>query len=128
MRFVIGGLGQGQLDYVLKDSTLTLNDVADGECCTLAEAAEKRIITNLHLLIKRLMQKGENTEVIFSLIDESKIVITDEIGGGLVPVDAFERAWRENVGRICGRLAQQAQLVERVYCGLATVLKGELDA
>lgn len=53
------------------------------------------------------------------------IVITvDEIGCGLVPVDEFERACREQTGRICTQLARAAGRVDRVVCGIGVTLKG----
>ena len=52
-------------------------------------------------------------------------VVCDEIGCGVVPVDAFERAWREETGRICCMLAERAARVDRIFCGIATCLKQE---
>ena len=40
--------------------------------------------------------------------------MTAEVGYGLVPVDAFERQYREAVGRICTNLAACADRVDRV--------------
>ena len=37
----------------------------------------------------------------------------------------LERARREAVGRLCCRLAERAERVERIFCGLPMVLKGE---
>ena len=51
------------------------------------------------------------------------IVISDEVGNGIVPVDGFEREWREWVGRLLIRLAKQADRVERVICGLGQRIK-----
>ena len=53
-----------------------------------------------------------------------EVVICDEIGCGLVPVDAGERQRREQVGRLCIQLAQEAHRVIRVVCGVGTVIKG----
>lgn len=55
-----------------------------------------------------------------------EIVIASEIGGGVVPVDPEERAAREAAGRLSCLLAQRADTVVRVICGLPQVLKGEL--
>lgn len=52
------------------------------------------------------------------------VVICDEIGCGLVPIDAGERARREQVGRLCIQLAKAADRVIRVVCGVGTVIKG----
>lgn len=54
---------------------------------------------------------------------ENGILISREIGCGIVPMDATERAWRENHGRLLQYLAKQADRVVRVFCGIAEDLK-----
>ena len=54
-----------------------------------------------------------------------EVVACREVGCGVVPVDGGERARREAVGRLCCRLAKRAERVERIFCGLPMVLKGE---
>lgn len=54
------------------------------------------------------------------------VVIATEVGGGVVPMDAQERSRREAAGRLACLLAQRADTVVRLFCGLPTVLKGEL--
>ena len=53
------------------------------------------------------------------------ILISDEVGYGVVPVDAFDRDYRESVGRVCTQLAAKCSKVTRVVCGIGTVIKGE---
>ena len=50
-------------------------------------------------------------------------IISDEIGNGIVPMDAFEREYRERTGRILVDLANKAEEVERVICGLGQKIK-----
>ena len=52
--------------------------------------------------------------------------IKTEVGGGVVPVDPAERAARENAGRLACMLAARAACVVQMFCGIPTVLKGEL--
>ena len=52
-----------------------------------------------------------------------EVVIATEVGGGVVPVDPAQRAAREAAGRLSCLLAQRAQRVVRVLCGLPLVLK-----
>jgi len=52
------------------------------------------------------------------------VIICDEMGSGLVPIDAFQREYRDTVGKICCELAKKADTVTRVYCGIGTVIKG----
>lgn len=54
------------------------------------------------------------------------IVTCSEVGAGIVPLDAQERAWREAVGRMSCELASQADAVVRMVCGIPVVLKGGL--
>ena len=58
-----------------------------------------------------------------ALLLAKDVVICRELGCGLVPVDAAERARRERVGRLCCRLAARAERVVRVVCGVGQVLK-----
>ena len=54
------------------------------------------------------------------------IVMATEVGGGVVPMDAGERAAREAAGRLACLLAARAGCVVQMFCGIPTVLKGEL--
>ena len=54
---------------------------------------------------------------------QHEVVIATEVGGGVVPVDPDERAAREAAGRLGCLLAQRAERVVRVFCGLPVVLK-----
>ena len=52
-----------------------------------------------------------------------EVVIATEVGGGVVPIDPAQRAAREGAGRLSVLLAQRAQRVVRVFCGLPMELK-----
>lgn len=51
------------------------------------------------------------------------MVISAEVGYGLVPIDAFERKYREAVGRVNCYLAGEAEQFYRVVCGEGERLK-----
>ena len=53
------------------------------------------------------------------------IIISNEIGYGIVPLDAFDREFREATGRICTCLPENASRVTRVIMGIGTVIKGD---
>lgn len=88
-------------------------------------------VLHLELLIKRLMEQepaAENwEEELFSALQDrngtEKIITADEIGYGIVPLDPFERAYREREGRFCQRVAACAGQVLRVVCGVETRIK-----
>ena len=56
-----------------------------------------------------------------------EVVICCEVGSGVVPIDAGERAWRERVGRTCGELAASATEVVRMVCGIPVTLYPERE-
>lgn len=85
---------------------------------------DAEIVENLHLLVRDTMQAGKPLPQAADFTD--KIVICNELGGGIVPMDAFEREWRENVGRLCCDIAAQADRVYRVCCGIGQFIKGEV--
>jgi len=54
------------------------------------------------------------------------IIVSNEIGQGIVPIDADTRAFREAQGRLNIALAAQADIAVQVVAGLPNVLKGAL--
>ncbi|WP_121063202.1 bifunctional adenosylcobinamide kinase/adenosylcobinamide-phosphate guanylyltransferase [Chachezhania antarctica] len=52
------------------------------------------------------------------------VIVTNELGQGVVPADAETRAFREAHGRMNIALAAQADLAIQVVAGLPVVLKG----
>ena len=54
---------------------------------------------------------------------ENAVVVCREVGGGIVPMDGEERAWRERHGTFMQELARRADHVTRVFCGLTEGLK-----
>ena len=79
----------------------------------------KMIMETEAVLVERLM------EPIWSYLaaNPDTIIICDEIGCGLIPMDAFERQYRDIVGRCMCELTKQAKEVVRITCGLPTWMK-----
>ena len=111
MILIIGGAAQGKLDYVLRKTGYTAQQVAH----TPEEAERLPIFDGVehwpHLDEEKLLSANP-----------SIILICAEVGCGVVPVDPAQRAWREAVGRLCCRLAARAERVERMFCGLPMTL------
>lgn len=126
MRLVIGGYAQGKLAYVMKRYDIQNCHVMDGRLEMTRMSYENVIVNHFHKWVRDCMEEGENPE---ELIEEflrenpDSIIISDEIGNGIVPIEPFEREYRERVGRILIMLAKQAESVERVICGIGQRIK-----
>jgi len=76
--------------------------------------------------VQRLAAETEDLPALADALAEREFVIATEVGGGVVPMDAEERRSREAAGRLSCLLAERAEVVVRVCCGLPQLLKGEL--
>lgn len=54
------------------------------------------------------------------------VVVTNEVGQGIVPEHAMSRQFREAQGKLNQQIASKAQLVIQVTAGLPQVLKGQM--
>ena len=87
------------------------------------------ICNHLHRIIAAELAKGKTqAEILAELLDidqrhEKVCFICDEIGNGIVPIEKVERDYREVTGRILTELAEQAETVVRILCGLGQCIK-----
>lgn len=128
IEFVIGGKAQGKLKYVLDEKSLTNEDVCNGEECDYNNI-DKRVLYNFHLLCRRLLKENINIISFTNELlnkNEDMIIITDEIGYGIVPMDKEERVWREETGRACTNIAKKAAVVTRLIAGFPVKIKNEI--
>lgn len=65
----------------------------------------------------------EPTDALLSVLKMKKVVIFPEMGCGLVPMDAKERLYRDEWGRIGCILAKEASEVYRVTMGIGVKIK-----
>lgn len=117
MILIIGGAGQGKLDYVLRKTGYTPGQVAH----TPEEAMTRPVFDGVE------QWPGLDEEALLCA-NPDLILICDEVGCGVIPMDPAQRAWREQVGRLSCRLAARAERVERIFCGLPMTLKGDPQA
>ena len=123
MIFVFGGRYSGKGEYVRREMNVSEIAGYDAEYDKLKTA---QAVRDLHLLVKKIMLDGGDPMAhIQRLIADNHdiIIISDEIGCGVVPVDKFDREWREAVGRISCYLTEKAETVIRVVCGIGSTIK-----
>lgn len=115
--FITGGAFQGKREFA--ECRWPGLSWTDGKECPL-DIARMEAVDHFHDFIRRWITDGRPAQELIRKMmgcEELRIVISDEIGCGLVPVDAFEREYREMTGRICTRIARNADEVYRVVCG-----------
>lgn len=125
MVFIIGGAYQGKYEYA-KEMYPDISWI-DGQTCEEEAIYNCSAIRNFHSYIGRMMQKGKSVKGLAGrILDENPdiIIVSDEIGYGIVPADRFEREYRETAGRVCTELAVYADKVFRIVCGIGVKMKG----
>lgn len=114
MIFIVGGAYQGKDRYARE------------------HFPEYEIINNYHLKVWDEINNGLDSiklteEYLDGLVLEGGldrlVIISNELGYGLVPVDKLEREYREQNGRVNCYLAERADEVYRVISGIGTRIK-----
>lgn len=111
MILVIGGFAAGKKDYVMRELGFVAQDFSKDPTDGAAVLYE---LQSLGL--------APDAETL-ALLCRKQVIICDEVGCGLVPMDAAQRQVREDTGRLCIALAAHAQTVVRVVCGVANVIR-----
>lgn len=113
MVLITGGYYQGKTAYALENFTDNI-----------------RIYNNYHLEVRQQLLDGKvpmaEAEKLLADYKENVaelVIISAEVGCGLVPADAFEREYREQCGRVSCYFAGEASRVIRVVCGIGSRLK-----
>ncbi len=123
MVLVTGGSYSGKTEYVKSRFNI---EITNGEDCGFSDAFTAKCISKYHILVKRLLY-ANNDPVTFTekLCGEntSLIVITDEIGCGIVPVEKMERVWREAAGKCGCMIAANSSEVIRLISGIPHKIK-----
>lgn len=124
MEMIIGGAYQGKADYA-KEQYPDLNWVS-GELVSESELMTAQGVLDFQKYIRRELKEGREVSDLAERIisgNSKLVIVSQEVGYGVVPVDAFDRKYREAVGRVCTKLAAYSNKVTRVVCGIGSVIK-----
>ncbi len=127
MILITGGAFQGKKAYAMKQFDLREEDFVDGKSCTEAELFRAKAVTDFQEYVRRILKDGGEPRTLAKRLEEKNpglLVLTNELGSGVIPAEPFDRAWREAAGRTACDLAGLASEVHRVICGIGTVIKG----
>lgn len=124
MMLMIGGAYEGKTEYA---EAIGISDICDGEKAGFDEIKKHKCVKNYQMLVKRQLEAGLDplieAERLFSECPDI-VIISTEIGCGIVPIEKSERIWRETVGKVCCFIAAKSEKVIRINCGIASVIKG----
>lgn len=108
MKIYVGGAYQGQSELARYENP------------------NAEIIDRFQERIRELIERGEDVAgYLDQLLKEhpSAVIVSDELGAGIVPMEPMDRAWREAHGRAMCLLTRQAQSLTRVVCGIGVRIK-----
>lgn len=108
MKLYIGGAYQGQDELAQRENP--------GAPCFLG----------FHETIRAAVEAGEAPRDFaerFCREHPDAVIAANEVGAGVVPLRAEDRAYREAVGRALCVVAQRAQQVTRCVCGIGVRIK-----
>lgn len=125
---VIGGAYQGKTEWVQEnfpEYQMMLPEMLLQEN-RLGKVVAQVGINQFHIFIKQWIHEKKDYVEAVNLIRQnpSWLVISDEVGNGVVPIDKEEREWREATGRMLCELAKDADEVYRMYCQIPVLIKG----
>lgn len=122
MIFVIGPLFSGKQDYIMQAlgwSETDFLEKAVRDVQNLAAEAAEAVETS-HSPLDDLQEK---LRTLADRLSQKEVVIATETGCGVIPLDPRERRNREAAGRLSCLLAERAETVVRICCGIPQVLK-----
>ncbi len=131
---VLGGAFQGKGDFVQQKYKIKKQDMVSSLPMLMDSIEDKRypiVINGFHAIIGEAVRKQEDISFFTAWLQEehggfqegSWIIISDEIGCGVVPVSKEERQIREETGRLLCEISAQADRVYRIICGIPTQIK-----
>ena len=116
MLLIVGGESSGKRSFA---KTLGYSEIEMAD----AVLDERPVIFHLEQMV---FQNPDRADDYLKALERKEVIICNEVGSGVIPVERRERVGREATGRLCVLLAQRADCVVRMVSGLPMVIKGEL--
>jgi len=108
MKVYVGGAHQGQAELAAR------------------EHPGAELVPDFHLVVREILEAGGDPAAYARALIESKpdaVIVSDELGSGIVPMEPIDRAWREAHGRAMCLICQHAESVTRAVCGIGVRIK-----
>lgn len=115
MKLIIGGYHAGKREFTARQWGYAEENFS-------RDLQGGPLLRDAHLLLR---DNPAEWQFLLPPLLEKEVVLCDEVGGGVIPLDKADREWREAVGRLTTALAAEADEVWRVCAGLGMRLKGK---
>lgn len=131
MIMITGGVFGGKKDYAKKRFGFTDEEILNGGSCPFDNIFSAKCIADYQLIVKRLLEENADVRGFTERLcieNPNAVVIINEIGAGIIPLEKSDRIWREETGRSGCLIARNSSEVIRLACGIPTTIKGESKA
>lgn len=131
MIMITGGAFSGKKDYAKKRFGFSDDDILNGENCSLNAVFSAKCIADYQFIVKHLLEENADVQTFTERLcreNPNAVVIINEIGAGIIPLEKSDRIWREETGRSGCLIARNSSEVIRLACGIPTTIKGENKA
>lgn len=120
MILFVGGRASGKIEAA--------KDICgiDPREATAEQALSLPAVSHLEKIIANLLDDNQSVDEFISRLIEKNpnaIILCDEVGYGIVPLDRKDRLLREEIGKACCALQKHSKAVYRVVCGIAIKIK-----
>ena len=128
MELIIGGAYSGKLTYAVKEHVLSKGSLFDLGRGLPAPRSTPCCLYHLEAFTRACAVSGMSAEEVMDALapfpdERHTVIVSREIGCGIVPMDGLERAYRELHGQVLALLARKAARVVRLFAGIEEVLK-----
>lgn len=139
---IIGGASQGKTEFAVKhfnefvnvqESLIDKNgikNISNGDNDKIFDTKYQKLyngifLDDFHLIMKNMLENNVDYQQFVTELTnvDGWLVISKEIGSGIVPIDKKDRLWREQTGRMLTKIASQADEVYRVFSGIPQKIK-----
>lgn len=126
MVLVVGGKSQGKTKFAKEMFPEFV--VLDGSSLPELISCEKEIIWDgFNHTIRNLLEDNSDEEIASQVQEviskKSLVIVSDEIGNGIVPLEMVERRYRDLCGKLLIKVASESNEVYRVICGIGQKIK-----
>lgn len=104
MILIVGGTFQGKKAFAEKLLNEKREHFTDGTSCAFSDIYHAKVLFHFHEYIRRMLEQEMSVQDLAEQLrmkNPDLVLISNELGCGVVPMDVFDRNYRETTGRVC---------------------------